>query len=147
MRTEELIQQLAADAEAGAAVFARWPCASPDGPCSRWRRSAVVMLLMGVRRELGDAVRSADFAFEAVLLIVTALSAAFGALVLSIPGAERSPLVRWLPVVAGVACVVWAAGELVFASTTGRAGRQITFAWHCVYKTTSVAAVPGVALF
>jgi hypothetical protein len=106
-----------------------------------------VMMLMGVRRDLGDALDQADFAFEAALLIITALSAAVGALVISVPGAERTALVRWAPVIAGVSCVLWAAGELVMASATGAPTGRLTFAWHCVYKTASVAAVPGVALF
>jgi len=146
VQTEELIRTLAAGAEpvqplrpvgvrvAGWAVLAAVSL-------------GVVMLLMGARRDFGDALDQADFAFEALLLIVTALSAAVGALVVSVPGAERTSLVRWAPVIAGVACVVWAAGELVIASATGAPTGRLTFAWHCVYKTTSVAAVPGVALF
>lgn len=146
MRTEELIQQLAGEA-------------TPVRPLRPlvvrligWFAVAVlslvgVMLLMGVRRELGDASDRADFAFEALLLVVTAISAAAGALVISVPGAERSPLVRWVPAVAAVVCVVWALGELAFAAATGAPTGRLTFAWHCVYKTTSVAAIPGVALF
>ena len=146
MRTEELIQRLAADAKpvrplrpllVRVAVWAALAASS----------LAVVMLLMGVRRELGDASDRADFAIEAALLLVTALSAAFGALVISIPGATRSPLVRWVPIVAGIACVAWATGELVTASMIDAPVGRISFAWHCVYKTTSVAAVPGVVLF
>jgi hypothetical protein len=146
VRTDELIQELAADAR----------------PVQRLRPVAVrvagwslmagislgaVMMLMGVRRDFGDALDQADFAFEAALLIVTALSAAVGALVVSVPGAERTTLVRWVPVIAGVSCVLWAVGELMMASATGAPTGQLTFAWHCVYKTASVAAAPGVALF
>jgi hypothetical protein len=146
VRTDELIQELAADAR----------------PVQRLRPVAVrvagwslmagislgaVMMLMGVRRDFGDSLDQADFAFEAALLIVTALSAAVGALVVSVPGAERTTLVRWVPVIAGVSCVLWAVGELMMASATGAPTGQLTFAWHCVYKTASVAAAPGVALF
>ena len=70
----------------------------------------LVMVVMGVRRELGDAVDRTDFAIEAALLIVTAVSAAVGALLVSIPGAERARLVRLLPLVAGSATVLWAFG-------------------------------------
>jgi hypothetical protein len=38
-------------------------------------------------------------------------------------------------------------GELMFAAATGSPTGQLTFAWHCVYKTASIAAAPGVALF
>jgi hypothetical protein len=107
----------------------------------------VVLFLMGVRRELGDALDRADFAFEAALLLVTALAGAGGALVVAVPGAERSPLVRWGPLAAGVASVVWAAGELAYAAASAQPTGQLTFAWHCVFKTASIAAVPGAALF
>ena len=146
MRTDELIQQLAGDLEPVrplrpiAVRVAAWLALAAGS-------LAMVMFLMGVRRELGDASDRADFAVEALLLLVTALSAATGALVISVPGAERSRLVRWLPLIAAIGCVVWAAGELVFAAATGATTGRLTFAWHCVYKTTSVAAVPGVALF
>jgi hypothetical protein len=107
----------------------------------------LVMVLMGVRRELGDAADRADFAIEAALLIVTALSAAVGALMVSIPGADRGKLVRSLPIVIGTTTIVWALGELLMASATGAPTGRLTFAWHCVYKTASVAAIPSVMLF
>jgi hypothetical protein len=108
---------------------------------------AVVMVLMGVRRELGDTADRVDFTVEAALLLLTAVSASVGALVVSIPGAEAKPWVRWMPVAFGVACVLLAAGELAYAAATGAPTGRLTFAWHCVYKTTSVAIVPGIVLF
>ena len=146
MRTEDLIQELARDAQP----------VTPVPPIARrllgWVVLAavsfgVVLFLMGVRRDLGDSSDRIDFAFEAALLIITALSAAVGALTVSVPGAERSPLVRWAPVIAAAASIVWAAGELVYAAATGAPTGRLTFAWHCVYKTSAVGAVPGVALF
>lgn len=146
MRTDDLIDQLVRDAApvrrlrpVGVRLLA-WLVVAVLS-------FGVVLLLMGVRRELGDSVDRADFAFEAALLILTALSAAVGALVVAVPGAERSSLVRWVPVVMAVASVGWAAGELAFAAAVGEPTGQLTFAWHCVYKTASVAAVPAAALF
>lgn len=146
MRTEELIQQLANDAQpvrrlrplpyrvAGWAVLAAVSL-------------GVVLILRGTRRDLGNAVGQADFALEASLLILTAISAAIGALILSVPGAERSARVRWLPLIAASASVLWAVGELIVAAATGAPTGRLTFAWDCVYKTSSIAAVPSVALF
>ena len=146
MSTEDLIQQLTSDLQ----------------PVRRLRPLAVrvagwfvialaslglVMILMGVRRELGDAADRADFAIEAALLIVTALSAAVGALMVSIPGADLGKLARSLPIVVGTTTIVWALGDLLVASATGAPTGRLTFAWHCVYKTASVAAIPSVALF
>lgn len=146
MRTEDLIQELVSD---GRPVTRLQPVATR---LLGWVvlvavSFAVVLFLMGVRRELGDSSDRADFAFEAALLIITAMSAAIGALVISVPGAERSPLVRWAPIVAATASVLWAAGELVYAAATGAPTGRLTFAWHCVYKTSCVGAVPGIALF
>jgi hypothetical protein len=146
VRTDELIQHLAADVQP----------VRPLRPLAQraigWlvlaaTSLALVMMAMGVRRELGDPLDRADFGFEALLLVVTAVSAAMAALVISVPGAEQSRLVRWLPITAGIVCVLWAGGELAFAAATGAPTGRLTFAWHCVYKTTSVAAVPGIALF
>ena len=146
MRTEDLIQELARDTQP---VTRLQPVARR---LLGWVVLAavsfgVVLFLMGVRRDLGDGSDRADFAFEAALLIVTALSAAVGALVISVPGAERSPVVRWAPVIAAAASITWAVGELVYAASVGAPTGRLTFAWHCVWKTTAVGAVPGIALF
>lgn len=146
MRTEDLIEQLAREVQ----------------PVQRLRPVAVrtvgwavlaalslgvVLFLMGVRRDLGEVYDDPGFALEAALLIVTALSAAVGALIVSIPGAERSAGVRWIPVTAAAASVLWVAGDMALAAASGAPTGRLTFAWHCVYKTASVAAVPGIALF
>jgi hypothetical protein len=107
----------------------------------------VVAILMGVRRDLGEVAARTDFAFEAALLIVTALSAAIGALAVGVPGARRVALACWLPVTAGVAVVLWAAGELAAASAAGEPAGRVTFAWQCIFKTASVGAIPGFVLF
>src|SRR5690606_34401839 len=37
--------------------------------------------------------------------------------------------------------------EVAFAVATGHPTGRVGFGWHCVYKTASVAALPGAALF
>jgi hypothetical protein len=146
VRTEDLIQQLTADARPVrplrplAVRVAGWLVVAAVS-------LGVVMMLMGVRRELGDAADRMDFTLEAALLLVTAVSAAIGALMVSVPGAESSRHTRWIPIALGVLCVVLAAGELAYAAMSGAPTGRLTFAWHCVYKTTSVALVPGILLF
>lgn len=146
MRTDELIQRLAADAR-------------PVQPLPRLSRRiagwavltavsfGVVLIVMGARRDLAAAVTERDFQLEAALLLLTGISAAVGALVMSVPGGERTRLVRWVPVVAAVASVLWVVGELAMAAATGGPVGRIGLAWPCVLKTTSIAAVPGAALF
>jgi hypothetical protein len=143
--TEDLIQQLANDLRPVrrlrpvAVRVAGWAVVALAS-------LALVTIFSGIRRELGDAVDRTDFAIEAVLLTATALSAAFGALLVSIPGADRLKYARW-PIVAGSATVVWALGEVFFAAVTGAPEGRMTFAWYCVYKAASVAAIPSVVLF
>jgi hypothetical protein len=144
--TQDLIQRLVADAPAVRTLR------SPAVRVAGWFLVAVaslivVMLLMGVRRELGDRTDRLDFAIEAGLLILTAISAAAGALLVGIPGAVDARRIRWVPVTLGIACIVLATGELVYAAMSGAPTGRLTFAWHCVYKTTSVAIVPGFVLF
>lgn len=146
MQTEELIRELARDAPP---VRRLRPVALQT---LGWLVLAVaslgiVALLSGVRRDLGEAVDQAGFAVEAALLIVTALSAAVGALLVSIPGAERTRLVRWVPVMAGAASILWVAGELAMESSAGAPAGRLSLSWACIYKTASVAAVPSIALF
>ena len=146
MRTEDLIQQLAADASPVR------PLPSTTARVAAWLVLAglslgIVMLLMGVRRELGDAADRMDFTVEAALLLLTAVSAVIGAMLVSVPGAGLARRVRWIPVGLGVATILLAAGELAYAAVSGAPTGRLTFAWHCLYKTTSVALVPGVILF
>jgi hypothetical protein len=144
--TDRLIRELAADARP---VRRLAPL--------RWRvlgwlalaavSLALVLMMMGVRRTLGDNLDRVDFALETVLLIVTAISAAIGALLVSVPGRERSAAARWIPLVAGASTILWAAGEIAVAAAMGAPADRVGFAWHCIYKTASVAAVPGIVLF
>ena len=146
MRTEDLIQRLALDAtpvrplRPVAIRVAGWLALAALS-------LAVVLTLMGVRRELGDTADRLDFTLEAALLLLTATSAVVGALLVSVPGAAMTRRVRWVPVLLAAACVVLAAGELAYAAMSGAPSGRLTFAWHCVYKTTSVAVIPGIALF
>ena len=146
MPTEHLIRQLVADAAPVRPlrpIFVRVAGWFLLGLASL----AAVMLMMGVRRELGDAGDRIDFGFEAALLVGTAIAAAVGALTLSIPGAAQDARVRWLPVGLAILCVLVAAGEIAYAAATGAPAGRLTFAWHCVYKTTAVATVPAAMLF
>jgi hypothetical protein len=107
----------------------------------------VVVLWMGARRDLLDVLFTPVFALETLLLVLTTVTAAAGALIIAVPGEERSALVRWLPVTAALAALFWVASELaVVAAAGGPVGRFVP-AWGCVAKTIRVGLVPGVVLF
>lgn len=144
MQTDDLIRELAADAH----PVRRLPSWLHRG--ALWLSVAllcgvVVTVGVGARRDLTEVVWTPAYLFEAALLLVTALSAAAGALILSVPGAERSRLVRWLPIVAGTAALLWIAGESLVAASdpTARVGP----AWWCIERTLLVGLLPGIVLF
>ena len=77
----------------------------------------------------------------------TALLSAAGAFVLSVPGAERSPLQRVVPLVAGG---VWALALVVLLTTGGDPVRRVLalpFHWACLIEIAGLSIVPGWALF
>lgn len=146
MQTDDLIRELAADAR-------------PVRRLAPWLRRTLLWLVVsaltavavvvstGTRRDFGDVIWTGPYAFEALLLIVTALSAAAGAFILSVPGAERSKLVRWLPIVAGAGAMLWVAGELAVVLAAGEQTGRIGPAWWCVQRTLVIGVLPGFLLF
>lgn len=146
MQTDDLIRELAAD---GRPVRRLRPWLHRAGV---WvsvsaLSAALVILYTGARRDIGDVMWSPAFLLEAVLLLVTGASAAAGALIVSVPGAERSKVVRWLPVVAGAAALLWIAGELGMVVATGEQTGRVGPAWWCVQRTLLVGLLPGLVLF
>lgn len=146
MRTDDLIRELAADGR-------------PVRRLAPWlRRTAVwtlvaaacavgVIASIGTRRDLAQVIWRAPFVFEALLLIVTAVSAAGGALIVSVPGAERSKLVRWLPITAGAGALLWVTGELAVVLAAGEQPGRLVLSWWCIQRTLLVGLVPGILLF
>jgi hypothetical protein len=146
VRTDELIVQLAR--EAGPVQ----PLAPPSVRLARWTAAAVPMSALGViafgpRGDVLTAIHQPVFVGLAVASLVTALLSAAGAFVLSVPGAERSPLQRVMPLVAGS---LWALVLVVLLITGGDPVRRVLdFPLHpaCVIEIAAVGVVPGWALF
>ena len=92
MKTEDLIVRLAQSA--GAVQ----PLAPPLERFGRWAIAATVATIIGVAiigvRPDAEAMRQSSVVVVAILTLVTALAAAVSALVLSVPGAERSAAQR-----------------------------------------------------
>jgi hypothetical protein len=146
VQTDDLIRELAAD---GRPVRRLSPWLHRVG---LWLAVAVacaaaVVITEGTRRDLGVVVWSPAYLLEAALLLVTALSAAAGALIVSVPGAERSRLVRWLPILAGTAALLWIAGELMVVVAAGEQAGRLGPAWWCVQRTLLIGLLPGIVLF
>ena len=146
MRTDELIVQLAR-----AAGPVR-PIPGPSVRLARWVVSAVPITALGVivigpRVDVLTAIYQPTFAGLAVATLGTALLSAACAFVLSVPGAERSPLQRVVPLVVGA---VWALVLVLLLMAGGDPVQRVLalpFHWACLIEIAGLSVVPGWALF
>jgi hypothetical protein len=146
VKTDELIVQLA---RAGGPVR---PLARPSIRLARWTAAALPMTALAVigigpRADVWTAIDEPAFAGLAVATLATALLAATGAFGLSVPGAERSPLQRSMPLVAGG---TWALALVVLLTAGGDPARRVLalpFHWLCLIEIAGLSVVPGWALF
>ncbi len=146
MQTEELIRSLAEDATP-VRRLPPWLTRTVAWLAFAVACGVAVVVWMGARRDLVDVLLTPAFALETLLLALTTFTAAAGALILAVPGEERSAVVRWLPVTAAVAALLWVVGELVTVAAAGGAVGRFGPAWACVLKTVWVGLVPGIVLF
>lgn len=145
MQTDELIRDLAATA-APVRRLPRWTRRAAVWLGVALLSAATVVAAIGARRDLLDALATPAFAMGELMLLAVAVTAACAALILSVPGEERSSLVRWLPVTAALIVLLWGAGELVWAAAAGGTTGRVGFAWHCIARTVAVGLVPGIVL-
>jgi hypothetical protein len=109
--------------------------------------AAVVTLLFGVRADIGAHLHDVRFIVLALVTIALAVSAAAGAFVLSVPGADRWRAARWLPPIAATA---WAALLWTRLDAMGQPiARLVATRPHpaCVLLILSISALPGFWLF
>jgi hypothetical protein len=146
VKTDELIVQLA-----HAAGPVR-PLPRPSVRLARWAAAALPItalsaIVIGPRVDVLTAIYQPTFAGLAVATLGTALLSAAAAFVLSVPGAERSPLQRVMPLVAGG---VWTLALVVLLTTGGNPMRRV-LAWPfhllCLIEIAGLGVVPGWTLF
>ncbi len=145
MRTDELIVELARSAGPVRRL------AKPSIRFARWTAASVPLIVLGVivigpREDVVTAVSQPSFLAIAAATIATSLLAAASALVLAIPGAERSSLQRMAPLIAGSA---WAIGLAYLLASEGAAARRLLawpFHWLCLIEIVAFALIPGLAL-
>jgi hypothetical protein len=109
--------------------------------------TALGVVVIGPRADILTAIYQPTFAGLAVATLGTALLSAAGAFVLSVPGAERSPLQRVVPLVAGG---VWALVLVVLLTNGGDPVQRVLalpFHWACLIEIAGLSVVPGWALF
>jgi hypothetical protein len=143
VKTEDLILQLATSA---APVT---PLAAPSIRLVRWMAvsalvTAVAIVAIGARHDLIAAAARPAFTASLVALLLATVSAAAAALMLSVPGAERSPLQRALPMVAAAA---WPAAWLAAMTTHAAPGGVRLFHSACAIEIAALGAASGWVLF
>jgi len=146
VRTDELIVQLARSAgpvrllPAPSVRLAQWTVVAAS-------LTALSTILIGPRADVWTALYRPAFAGLAVVTLGTALLSAAGAFVLSVPGVERSPLPRAVPLVAGG---LWTLVLVVLLTTGGNPVPRVLalpFHWACLFEIAGLSIVPGGALF
>jgi hypothetical protein len=146
VKTEDLIVQLTGSLEPVQ------PLAPPFVRLIRWTAlslgvATLGVLVIGARRDIADTLREPAFAALVVLAIATGIAAAASALILSVPGNERSPAQRSVPLLLFGG---WAAALAVMLVSGGAAlDRLIALPVHalCVIEIAGFALIPGWVLF
>lgn len=146
MTIDDLIVQLARDAESVQ------PLPAPSSRLARWAvgallATAVSVIVIGPRADVVTMMRQPAFAGLAGVTLLTALLAAACALVLSIPGAERSPMQRAFPFVAAAAWV--GVLSVLLAAGGDSVPRLLAPPIHplCIIEIAALAVIPGRVLF
>ncbi len=142
MRTDELIADLA-----GRAAPVR-PLPPPAARTLVWFTLALAsaglgFAVFGIRPGIDVLFGTPDFVFSGLLAILTALFGIFGALVLAIPGAERTAAPRVTTV---TALVLWI-GLLVWTVALAGTGLSGVSHWYvCFVRVAAIALIPGIGI-
>jgi hypothetical protein len=145
VKTDDLIVQLARSA-----VPVR-RLARPSVRLAQWAAAAVALaalcvLVIGPRVDVWIAVHQPAFVALAIVTLLTALLAAASSFVMSVPGAERSPLQRIAPLAAGA---IWSVFLVLMLMAGGDAFQRVLALpvhWACVIEIAGIGFVPGWAL-
>jgi hypothetical protein len=142
MRTEDLIADLAS--RAGPVK----PLPAPGIRTIGWSAAAIVCALAGVavygsRPGLGALLDQPDFGWTAVLGFATMMTAAASALVLAVPGAERSRLLGGVT----IAMVgVWGATMILAVARAGNGLAGVSDWPICFIRVVSIGLLPAVVM-
>ena len=141
MKTEDLINKLARDAK---------PTRTLSPLSSRlflWVFVALVSIgigvaIFGMRPDLTQKLGTSNFMLENAAILIIALCAAFGALVLSVPVGERKTRIKWLP---AIGVVIWF-GILVSKLFTSQIF-HLDCGFSCIRDIALLGFIPGALLF
>lgn len=107
--------------------------------------AAVVVVLMSPRPDLGARLADTRFLIEVIAALLTALTSAYVAFKLVIPGSDRRLI--WLPALpVGVWLATLGAGSLADWLRDGATGLRITADLACLPKIALVGSIPALTL-
>lgn len=142
MRTDELIIELARAARPVE------PLDAPSVRLARWLSAAFVVavltvLIIGPRHDALSTFSQPIAIVLAAATLLTALSAAAVAFVMSVPGAERSAGYRALPVLTGAVWTLILVGRLVSGGDPLRRVAAFPIHWACVIEIVGFTLLAG----
>lgn len=127
------------------------PLARPSVRLARWAITSTALALvsvavLGVRSDVAAQMMNGWFVARATATLAVVVAAAIVAFLMSVPGAERSRLVRALPL---AACLIWAVmlvGTLAANGSPLEVLLQVTPHPSCVLLIVATALLPGATL-
>ncbi|HZL93493.1 MAG TPA: DUF1109 domain-containing protein [Vicinamibacterales bacterium] len=127
------------------------PLEPPPVRLARWAIASTALALvsvaiLGVRSDVATQMMNGWFVARATATLAMVIAAAIVAFLMSVPGAERSRLVRALPL---AACLVWAVmlvGTIAANGSPLEVLLQVTPHFSCVLLIAATAITPGVML-
>jgi hypothetical protein len=127
------------------------PLAQPSIRLARWAITStalalVSVVILGVRSDVAAQMMNGWFVARATATLAIVVAAAIVAFFMSVPGAERSRLVRALPL---AACLVWAVllvGTIAANGSPLEVLLQVTPHPSCVLLIVATALLPGATL-
>ena len=127
------------------------PLERPSVRLARWAIASTALALvsvaiLGVRPDVAGQMMDGWFVARATVTLTIVVAAALVAFIMSVPGAERSRLVRALPLAAGLVWAVMLVGTIAANGSPLEVLLQVTPHPSCVLLIVATALLPGATL-
>ncbi len=147
MKTDDFIEQLSSDVKPVRRL------ASPIKRFLTWFLASFFSIsigisLMGIRSDFDQALKNPKFVLETLVILAIAILAAAGAFVMSVPGVERKPIIRWLVIIPSIAWPLCLAYRLyIIYSQTNSFAFIFDYGFGCIKDIFLLGILPGSFLF
>ncbi len=147
MKTDDFIEQLSNDVKPVKRL------ASPVKRFLTWFLASFFSIsigisLMGIRSDFNQVLMNPRFVLETLVILAIAILAAAGAFMMSVPGVERKPIMRWLIIIPSIAWPLSLAYRLyIIYSQTNSFAFIIDYGFDCLRDIFILGIIPGSFLF